>query len=129
MPGNCKWQQLHILWVCQLKMGLVHCEVQGILYTDISYHLPIYHCLGTNQPDEKETFIIKRIITEHNKNNFLEEIEEVSWENILSSKDTTAALTDLSEIIGKLYNEYFPLRETKLSYNNRISWLTDGMKQ
>ncbi len=36
-----------------------------------------------------------------------------------SSKDTTAAFTDLSEIIWKLYNEYFPLRKIKLSYNNR----------
>ncbi len=99
-----------------------HKSKQGILYTNISDHLPIYHCLGTNKPDEKETFIIKRIITEHIKNNFLETIAEVSWENILSSKDTTAALTDLSEIIGKLYNEYLPLRNIKLAYNNRISW-------
>ncbi len=53
----------------------------------------------------------------------------MSWENILSSKDTTAAFTDLSETIGKLYNEYFPLRNIKLAYNNRISWLTDSMKQ
>ncbi len=103
--------------------------IKGIIYTNISDHLPIYHCLGTNKPDEKQTFIIKRIITKHIKNNFLEKIAELSWENILSSKDTTAAFTDLSEIIGKLYNEYFPLRKIKLSYNNRISWLTDGMKQ
>ncbi len=69
------------------------------------------------------------IITEHTKNNFQEEIAEVSWETNLSSKDTTAAFTDISEIIGKLYNEYFPPWKIKLAYNNRISWLTDGMKQ
>ncbi len=106
-----------------------HKSKQGVLYTDISDHLPIYHCLGTNKPDEKETFIIKRIITKHTKNNFLENIAEVSWKNILSSKDTTAAFIDLSEVTGKLYNEYFPLRKSKLSYNNRISWLTNGIKQ
>ncbi len=104
-------------------------KYSGILYTNISDHLLIYNCLGTNKPDEKETFIIKRIITEHTKNNFLEKIAEVPWENILSSKDTTAAFTDLSKIIGNLYNEYFPLRKIKLSYNNRVSWLTYGMKQ
>ncbi len=82
--------------------------------------------MGTNKPDEKETYIIKRIITEHTKNNCLETIVEVSWENIMSSKITTA---DLSETIRKLYNEYFPLRKIKLAYNNWISWLTDGMKQ
>ncbi len=106
-----------------------HKSKPGILYTDISDHLPIYHCLGTNKPHERETYIIKRIIIEHTKNNFLEKIAEVSWENNLSSKYTTAAFTGLSEIIGKLYNEYFPLRKIKLAYNNRISWLTDGMKQ
>ncbi len=54
-----------------------HKSKQGIMYTDISDHLPIYHCLGINKPDEKETFIIKRIITEHTKNNFLEKTAEV----------------------------------------------------
>ncbi len=42
-----------------------HKSTQGILYIDISDHLLIYHCLGTNKPDEKETYTIKRIITEH----------------------------------------------------------------
>ncbi len=60
-----------------------HKSKPGILYTDTSDHLPIYHCLGTNKPDEKETYIIKRIITEHTKNNFLKKIAEVSWKNIL----------------------------------------------
>ena len=68
-------------------------QLNGILYTDVSDHFPIFHIDYSSKIISEPQFIRKRIYSDRNKSNFETLIREHDWSNVLSSTDPQAAYT------------------------------------
>ena len=56
-------------------------------------------------------------------------IEKLDWRPVQTCNDCQQSYTLFYEIFYKCYNESFPLRISRSTYNNRKTWLTAGLKQ
>jgi hypothetical protein len=95
----------------------VESNTNGIIFSDISDHLPIVHVrsLKSNQkirPAKEYTF--KRIINDSNIKTFTDTIKSTSWENVLSSNDTTESYNRFFDIFSTVYERSFPMTKKKV---------------
>jgi hypothetical protein len=101
----------------------------GILLWDISDHFPVFY-IHLNEKPIKEN--IYRTGRSHNFNNnqaFTKLLAEIDWTRVTEINDTQAAYTIFHDIISKAYDSAFPLTKTKIGYDNRLPWLTHGLKR
>ena len=73
----------------------------GLIFSDISDHLPIFHIRNSktyHDKIQKNEFTCKRIINDANIQSFTNTIKNVSWDNVLSKNNTADS-----------YNEFFNL--------------------
>jgi hypothetical protein len=94
----------------------VESSTNGVIFSDISDHLPIVHVrsLKSNQkirPAKEYTF--KRIINDSNIKTFTDTIKSTSWENVLSTNDTTESYNRFFDIFSTVYERSFPLIKKK----------------
>ena len=106
-------------------------SIQGILYTGISDHLPvflIYSDVKVNAAPKKE-FIFKRSLSPENVARFCIALNAIDWDSILSGiSNPQLAFTLFHTRYSLLYNRYFPLKKVKLGYKTNKPWLTRGIK-
>ena len=67
--------------------------LNGICYTDISDHLPIF-CITSEKCVTDNMIIKKRLINTDNMNKFIEKFQNYNWNNILLSNDCQCAFTN-----------------------------------
>ena len=106
-------------------------SIQGILYTGISDHLPvflIYSDVKVNISPKKE-FIFKRSLSPDNVAGFCIALNAIDWNSLLSGiNDPQLAFSIFHTRFSLLYNRYFPLKKVKLGYKTNKPWLTKAMK-
>ena len=102
--------------------------LQGILYTDISDHMPIYHITTNRIMCSKDRYVIKRLVTEDRKTKFKHKINELDWADIIENTETNPAFNNFSETFLHFYSECFPLKKSKVCYTNKKTWLSSGLK-
>lgn len=102
----------------------------GVMYTDISDHLPIFCVKKTygNISKNKNT-ITKRIYNETRIKKFLDSCNNINWDDIIHINDCQEAFTKFHNDFSKCYEEAFPIVTMKLGYKHRKSWLTLAMKE
>ncbi len=76
---------------------------------------------------QKNKNITERLITAERILSFKEYITIKNWDNILGLKDAQTAYNTFSATSMKIYNQCFPIRTIKITHNNRIPWLTQGL--
>ena len=103
-------------------------QFNGIMYTDISDHFPIFHIDYSSQVVSKPEIIRKRIYSDHNKTLFENLIRNHNWSDVLASSDPQAAYTLYHKEFTDIYNKAFPIKNIKLGYKTRKPWLTDALK-
>ena len=100
----------------------------GILYTDITDHFPVfyidYSCSILPQP----RLIRKRIYSQENLEKFSSRLTETNWADVLNLDDPQEAYTSFHKDFNKIYVECFPLRIIKPGYKTRKPWLTEELK-
>ena len=47
----------------------------------------------------------------------------------MNSNDTQQAYSNFHQILTTIYNEEFPIQKKKLGYDNKLTWLTEGLKR
>ena len=101
---------------------------QGILVTDISDHLPIIYidCKGPSL--NNDDFIYRRNLSPRNKQAFRNALATLNWDEIYHETDMQMAFSRFHSVFLNLYNTHIPKRKTKLKYNTRKLWLTQGLK-
>ena len=88
-------------------------SANGIIFSDLSDHLPIVHTcnLNTHKENINQTEpIYKRIINNSNIKLFTNTIKNIPGENILNSTNPTESFDEFSKIYTTAYETHFPLK-------------------
>ena len=100
----------------------------GLLLTDISDHLPIFHITKDTLENNKDLEIIKRSFSQKNKQSFLSELSTMTWDSVITTENAQDAFTIFHKTFTSVFEKNFPKRKVKLKYESKKSWLTDSLK-
>ena len=102
---------------------------QGIFFTDISDHFPIFHikkyikkCNDSTRP------IFKRKFNDASKKSFTDKLQDVNWELIKLHTNSQIAFTVFHKMFFEIYDACFPLQMSHIRYNSSKPWLTSGLR-
>ena len=102
----------------------------GILFNDITDHLPIFALCEYNiSRCNVNEFQYIRKINEDTLASFSDELSQQSWENVLNTNDVNQAYDSFLHIFIDIFNKHFPVkRVSRKSYINKKPWFTKGLK-
>ena len=109
-----------------------HSHLSGILYTDISDHLPLVTInqsisLCRNSLSSLSSFQY-RAFSEADVAAFLGRLQATGWDDVLSINCCNDAYTRFSEIFSNLYNESFPVSTRCVNPKKNQPWLNSQLK-
>ena len=95
-----------------LSNSLSNCLRSGVLYCDVSDHLPIFQFsnIKTTKTGTNKDKITKRIINGKNISKFKNKLDTTSWVNLYEEKDTQHAYLKFMEIFNSYFEECFPVK-------------------
>ena len=102
----------------------------GILKLDISDHFPIFLIpkKEKNMRPEGKVQITKRLINNKTKEKFKNHLQEMTWDDVISSKETDSAYETFLNKFTSLYDktsEKFPVTVKSTTLKN--PWITNGI--
>ena len=103
--------------------------MNGILFTKISDHFPIFHCNEQILDKGDVDCFTRRKIYDITINTFKSKLIQADWSNVLLEEDPQSAYDVFHAKYITLYNSCFPHITIKKGYKTRKSWLTDGLKK
>lgn len=105
----------------------------GILYTDISDHMPIFQLstLHSNVTVTKPTISSFRKFNDKNTNNFIKTLGEMSWETVFEESDVNTAYDYFYTKLYSAFKQCFPLiiNNTKKNANLNKPWFTIELRK
>jgi hypothetical protein len=109
----------------------IESSTNGIIFSDISDHLPIVHVRNSKihlETTRTAEFICKRIIKDSNIQSFTNEIKCISWENVLSNNNSAESYNEFFDLFSNVYEKNFPLTKKvfkkKLTKIKAHAWMT-----
>ena len=123
-----KMKKLRNLWVTN---SLLHRTINtGILELDISDHFPIFLIAKTEKKITPggNVKITKRLINNKTKEKFKNALQEMTWDDVISSKQTHSAYEACLNKLISLYEsifENFPVTVKSKTLKN--PWITKGI--
>ena len=112
------------------ELLILNRSVNGLLYTDISDHLPIFCVIKLYEhKKQSDECLYHRPITQRGTQMFKSKIANTNWNDVLEQNDVQEAYTSFMDSISKAYMDSFPLRK-KNGYHkgDKKPWLTDSLK-
>ena len=110
-------------------MGPDSKSLQGILFTDITDHFPVFFIdLSTKNKTEKR-IVARRSFTTKAKENFKSKIDEFDWTRTRESTVAQEAMSLFHSNYKRIFDECFPVRKIELGYKHRKEWLSDEVKK
>jgi hypothetical protein len=103
--------------------------MNGLFFTDISDHLPIFMIDHRNMHSTTERVYRARNFNDKNMAKFSRKLDSVNWENLFLIEDGRQAFTMFYDKYLGIFNETFPVKVNKSNYQNRKPWLTEGLKK
>ena len=100
----------------------------GILYSDISHHFPIFHLYKIEQPDRSKVQLTKRLINQNSKDQLKQFISEIDWGEVYEQDDPQNAFTCFHSILSNAYNTCMPKITYNLSTTRNKPWITDALR-
>ena len=104
---------------------------RGIIYSDVSDHLPIFQISNLNPTSDRllhaKSNNTCRVITKEKINAFQEELSKYNWSNVLNQDDPDIAYNYFSSVLSTLYDKYFPLKRVKSAKRKLNPWMTSGL--
>ena len=101
----------------------------GVLCTDLTDHFPVFFIDSSASLEMNDSVILKRVYSDDNISKFNSRLSSEDWTSVLTADDAQKAYSNFHDIMSKLYNDCFPLKEFKIGYLTRKPWLTEGMKR
>ncbi len=89
----------------------------GLIFSDISDHLPIFHIRNSktyHEKIQKNEFTCKRIINDANIQSFTNTIKNVSWDNVLSKNNTAESYNEFFNLLSIAYEKNFPFKKKRV---------------
>ena len=104
-------------------------SLQGILYTDVTDHFPVFYIDVTlKKQDTCNIPRMKRFFTDKAKEKFSKDLGDIDWTHIYDCDDAQLAFSSFHQQYSKIYDNCFPLKVTKEGYKTRKEWLSPGLK-
>ena len=100
----------------------------GLLFTDISDHLPIFSIqFDTSMSVSNETVFV-RDVNKGNTNQFLSHLQRIDWSQYATLDDPNNAYNSFFEQFSTAYDSCFPLKKIKVrNYCLSKPWLSKGL--
>ena len=110
-------------------------SINGIIFIDISDHLPIVHMCTMNATyntsnDKNSGSNYKRMISNKNINIFAESLKELTWDSVTIENDPIQSFNNFSEIFSGNYESNFPLKKVsskKVVNKVKSPWMTKSV--
>ena len=102
----------------------------GVLYYDISDHLPVFTISNPPQPtrqEKKKKHEMYRKETKHNIDSLISELDHEEWNETLQQTDANVAYEIFIQKLLFYYNKNIPLSKTKASNKTKHPWITKGI--
>ena len=113
------------------NINKIDSSINGIIFSDISDHLPIIHkhFLNTLRPNEDtgEKYYTKRIYNKNNSRLFTDEIKNVCWEETISCNNSNESFNQFSTLFTASYDKHFPIKRMKVNKKinkHKSPWMT-----
>ena len=100
----------------------------GILYTDISDHLPIFFISKYKKVTDASNYVTYRQYSKQNLEKFHEKLKDCDWSSVYCETDAQRAYTLFNDVFSQIYNRSFPIKRKKIGYKDRKPWLTEALK-
>jgi len=113
--------------------NVIHVEyLNGILYSDISDHLPIF-VIGYNAISEKITrkknFVEKRKETQQTIDSLIFDLSKEQWREIFSVEDANLSYQNFLHKLSYCIDKNMPLIKKRDNINIKQPWITQGLMQ
>ena len=104
-------------------------SANGLLFTDISDHLPIFAILSDHfKNSSKSTYVTFRDQNANNTAAFQAELQTANWDDVTGHNDANSAYNSFLSKYIAIYNKCFPLKKVKARNNNlKKPWLSKGL--
>ena len=100
----------------------------GIMYVDISDHLPVYVRFSVGKVTNRFLKIKFRLHDREHLNSFVSEIRLIKWNDVLSHNCFNENVIVFSSTINKLYCRFFPVKIKHINTKRfRNPWITKGI--
>ena len=102
----------------------------GLIYTDVSDHLPIFCLVKVNRSVQQHAAnnVKKRVITDKKIHEFRKRLAETDWSAIYTNDDTNASYNHFIKTFAMLYNDCFPfIKQTKVKCKPKKPWISIGL--
>ena len=101
----------------------------GILKTDFSDHYSIFSFSNYDLLAKKDVHVHKRAITEKNKSNFHKALKRQNWDIVFNTDDVEVSFKYFHDKICELFEDNLPLVKVKVTYSNKLPWITQGLRE
>lgn len=104
-------------------------SASGLLFTDISDHLPVFTILSDqNQTNNKNTWLTFRDKSANNMAKFKDGLQNATWNDLIGYNDPNSAYGSFLSKYTAIYNTCFPLKKVK-ARNCTLNkpWLSKGL--
>ena len=100
----------------------------GILYTDISDHLPVFIIQYGQAKTPQYKNISKRIYSKQAEKGFIDDVSAVDWSSLYDNNDPDWQYNYLMDTINNIYNLHFPIKSCRVKVNStKTPWITPGI--
>ena len=102
----------------------------GVLYFDITDHLPTFVHFGTNEVSPASTTFRFRPFHDSDLRKFIEVLAATNWDDVLLVSDVDTAWKNFEKFLNETYCKFFPAKSKILS-EKRVSnpWLSTYVKK
>lgn len=103
-------------------------SLPGILYDNISDHLPVFINVIKQSVFNRKYKITFRDFSNYNHDKFTHELHQVNWEDLYHMTSTNESFSYFINTIVKLYNKCYPVKTEFVTYKRlQKPWLTRGL--
>ena len=104
-------------------------KFSGILWSDISDHLPIFQITNCSlKPKTKSSVYHKRLITTDNIENFRSHLCSINWD-FSQSSSSNALYNSFMDCLYPIYETCFPVKIITVKENSKAKpWFTSGLQ-
>ena len=99
----------------------------GILFNDITDHLPIFLYLSVQSKCQRNQRPRVRIFSDTNIQKFVDKIASVNWLHILNHHCSNLNCTEFYKHIKRFYSDSFPLVQVSRKRSKDKPWITRGV--
>lgn len=103
--------------------------MSGLLFTDITDHLPVFLFAKLNNKEKKSPVETQyyRNFCKSNKNKFKKMMQDISFDEVYNEKDPNSAYEVFMKLFSSCFDKCFPLISGVVLTNN--PWFTSGLKK